>query len=148
MDTISKQQRSANMAAIRSGGTSPEMVVRRALFRAGLRYRVHDKRLPGRPDVVFPSRYLVVFVHGCFWHGCAKCIDGLRAVKSNRRYWTKKIEGNRLRDERNRQKLLDLGWQVEEIWECETRNARKLTALVKRIYNVGVTPGRRIFNRR
>src|SRR5258708_2693578 len=119
MDTISKSQRSANMAAIRSTGTVPELVVRSALFRAGLRYRLHDKRLPGRSDIVFPARRLVVFVHGCFWHGCTKCIDGQRAVKSNTAYWSKKINGNCERDERNRQRLLNLGWHVEEIWECE-----------------------------
>src|SRR5215469_15323761 len=126
MDTISKQRRSANMAAIRSTETTPELVVRSALFRAGLRYRLHDKKLPGRPDIVFAARRLVVFVHGCFWHGCTKCVDGRRAVKSNTAYWSQKIKNNRERDERNRQKLLDLGWRVEEIWECEVVSKHKL----------------------
>lgn len=133
MDTISKGRRSANMAAIRSTGTTPELIVRRALFREGLRYRLHDKQLPGRPDIVFPSRRVVVFVHGCFWHGCTACIDGQRAVKSNRIYWARKIRSNQERDERNRKQLLDLGWRVEEIWECEAAKERNLVKLVKRV---------------
>jgi len=133
MDKITKERRSANMAAIKSANTAPEMVVRRALFRAGLRYRLHDRQLPGRPDIVFASRRLAVFVQGCFWHGCEKCVDGKRAVKSNTGYWRTKIAGNRARDMRNRKKLSDSGWQVEEIWECECREARRLAELVTAI---------------
>ena len=133
MDTISRERRSANMAAIRSFGTAPEKAVRTAIFHAGLRYRLHDKRLPGKPDIVFPARMLAVFVHGCFWHGCTKCIDGRRAVKSNSEYWKKKISGNRERDERNRRKLREMGWSIEEIWECDTSDNETVAALIDRI---------------
>jgi DNA mismatch endonuclease, patch repair protein len=133
MDRISKAQRSANMAAIKGKNTSPELIVRRALFKSGLRYRLHDRLLPGRPDIVFRGRRLVVFVHGCFWHGCTKCIDGTRAVKSNTAYWTNKRQGNRDRDERNRAKLKGLGWRIEEIWECEVEKTGIVDRLVKRV---------------
>src|SRR5947209_19136927 len=129
MDRISPARRSANMAAIRATNTSPEMKVRSALFRAGLRYRLHDKTLPGRPDIVFRPRRLAVFVHGCFWHGCEKCVDGTRTVKSNSSYWTKKVRSNRERDQRHRAELLAAGWQVEDIWECEARDEKRLENL-------------------
>jgi DNA mismatch endonuclease (patch repair protein) len=121
------------MAAIRATNTSPEITVRHALFAAGLRYRLHVSALPGRPDIVLPGRHVVVFVHGCFWHGCSKCIDGLRAVKSNSEYWKEKIRSNRERDKRNRAKLRACGWHVEEIWECDARNRGHLMSLVRRI---------------
>lgn len=133
MDTLSRDQRSKNMAAIRSRDSSPELKVRRALFKAGLRYRLYDKRLPGRPDIVFPGRRLVVFVHGCFWHGCAKCVDGTRKVKSNKSYWAKKIQTNKERDARNIQKLISQGWRIEEIWECETAQPAFLQQFVRTI---------------
>jgi DNA mismatch endonuclease (patch repair protein) len=133
MDRISKARRSANMAAIRSANTQPEITVRRALFAAGLRFRLHRRDLPGRPDIVFPARKIVVFVHGCFWHGCPKCIDGKRAVKSNKSYWTAKVSGNKKRDKRNRRSLIRAGWRVEEIWQCETEDQSTLTRLVARI---------------
>jgi DNA mismatch endonuclease (patch repair protein) len=130
MDTISKTRRSANMASIRSKDTKPELRVRRALHSAGFRYRLHAGKLPGRPDLVFKSRRTVVFVHGCFWHGCSKCVDGTRAVKSNSEYWKSKIAMNRERDERNRAKLVDDGWRVLEIWECQVDDAAEMSKLV------------------
>ncbi len=133
MDRISKARRSANMAAIRATNTSPEIAVRRALFKAGLRYRLHVKSLPGRPDIVMSGRRLVIFVHGCFWHGCTKCIDGKRAVKSNSVYWVEKVSSNRRRDNRNREALQNCGWHVEEIWECEVRDQRQLANLARRV---------------
>jgi DNA mismatch endonuclease (patch repair protein) len=133
MDTLSREHRTKNMAAIRSRDTAPELKVRRALFKAGLRYRLYDKRLPGRPDIVFSARSLVVFVHGCFWHGCTKCVDGTRKVKSNKGYWSKKIRTNKERDARNVRKLVAAGWRVEEIWECETSEAIFLARFVRRV---------------
>jgi DNA mismatch endonuclease (patch repair protein) len=133
MDRISKKQRSANMAAIKSAHTLPELRVRRALFQAGLRYRLHDGRLPGHPDIVFKGRRLVVFVHGCFWHGCTKCIDGVRDVKSNVDYWRIKIKSNRERDERNRKRLVESGWKVEEVWECECGDESRMLKLISDI---------------
>lgn len=133
MDRISKARRSANMAAIRSINTSPEIAVRSALFGKGLRYRLHDSSLPGRPDIVLRSRRLVVFVHGCFWHGCERCIDGVRKVKSNTTYWSHKIKSNRERDARNRTKLRAEGWRIEEIWECEVTDQKAVARLVNRV---------------
>jgi DNA mismatch endonuclease, patch repair protein len=133
MDSISREQRTANMAAIRSTNTKPEMLVRRFLHQNGLRYRLHAKGLPGRPDIVFPARRIVVFVHGCFWHGCPKCIDGRRRVKSNTAYWSQKVSLNRRRDRRNVKALRKLGWVTLTIWECETETQRRLVALVNSI---------------
>ena len=136
LDTISQERRTANMAAIRSRNTAPEVVVRKFLFRKGLRFRLHPKGLPGRPDVVFPSRRIAVFVHGCFWHGCTKCVDGTRMVKSNRKYWTEKIYGNQERDSRNETALRANGWVPLVIWECEVRAQRKLQRLVDSIRKI------------
>jgi DNA mismatch endonuclease (patch repair protein) len=134
MDTISATRRSQIMAAIRSKDTAPELAVRRYLHAAGLRYRLHRRNLPGRPDIVFPSRRICVFVHGCFWHGCSRCIDGRRSVKSNASYWNEKIAGNRQRDERHQQALTALGWSVFLIWECEARDPAALRALADAVY--------------
>ena len=137
MDTVTSARRSQIMAAIRSRDTSPEVAVRRYLHAAGLRYRLHVRDLPGRPDIVFRSRRICIFVHGCFWHGCPRCIDGSWVpVKSNTRYWTAKIAGNKQRDRRHRQALSALGWTVLEIWECDLRDAavlKKLCELVRRV---------------
>lgn len=129
MDKISTIRRSANMAAIRSKNTKPEMAVRKFLFRSGLRFRLHAAGLPGRPDLVFPARRVAVFVHGCFWHGCKKCIDGTRKVKSNSAYWTQKVLQNQIRDRKNQQMLRKSGWQPITIWECEARNQARLQKL-------------------
>ena len=130
MDKISSNQRRANMAAIRSKDTQPEMAVRKFLFRNGLRFRLHAKDLPGKPDIIFPSRKLAIFVHGCFWHGCKKCIDGKRTVKSNPDYWMSKIDGNRRRDRRNKRALRAAGWRSLTIWECEVPVVKRLTTLL------------------
>jgi DNA mismatch endonuclease (patch repair protein) len=133
MDTISKTRRSANMAAIRSKNTRPEVAVRKFLFRHGLRFRLHSKSLPGKPDIVLPGRRIAVFVHGCFWHGCKKCIDGKRAVKSNSEYWTNKILGNRARDVRHKRALTKAGWRPLTVWECEVTNDKALSRLLRMI---------------
>ena len=121
------------MAAIRSGNTKPEIAVRQFLFRNGLRFRLHARALPGRPDIIFPSRRVVVFVHGCFWHGCDKCIDGKRKVKSNSEYWSGKIVSNRRRDRRNKEVLHKMGWDSLTIWECEVGSPNRLLALLDAI---------------
>jgi DNA mismatch endonuclease (patch repair protein) len=133
MDKISTIRRRANMAAIRSKDTKPEIAVRQFLFRNGLRFRLHAKTLPGRPDIIFPSRQVAVFVHGCFWHGCKKCIDGKRKVKSNSEYWADKILRNRRRDVRNKKALRDAGWKSLTIWECEVHAPNRLRALLDTI---------------
>lgn len=124
--------RSAQMALVRSRDTKPEMRVRKALHAAGLRYRLHDSRLPGTPDLVFPSRRIALFVHGCFWHrhpGCAAA----RLPKTRQEFWTAKLAGNVGRDERQRVALEALGWTVLVIWECETKRPEQLTDLAERI---------------
>lgn len=132
-DKLTPERRSENMRRIRSKDTGPEMLVRRAVHAAGLRYRLHKKGLAGRPDLVFGSRRLCVFVHGCFWHGCPNCIDGTRAVQSNQTFWNEKIAGNKARDVRNREALEADGWCVLTIWECETKEPGCLTALIENI---------------
>lgn len=121
--------RSAQMALIRDRDTKPEMRVRRALHAAGLRYRLHTKGLPGKPDLVFPSRRIAVFVHGCFWHQHPDPSCRLaRMPKSRLEFWRPKLRGNRLRDEKQRRELETLGWRVVEVWECQT-DASSLAAL-------------------
>jgi DNA mismatch endonuclease (patch repair protein) len=132
-DNLSVAERSRLMARIRGKDTKPEMVVRRYLHAAGLRFRLHRRELPGRPDIVFPGRRAVVFVHGCFWHGCPACIDGQRRVKSNTQYWIDKVLYNQERDTRNRETLQALGWKVIVVWECETDDPGRLAAVVKQL---------------
>lgn len=127
------------MSRIRSTNTRPEIIVRRALHQAGLRFRLHAKELPGRPDVVFRPDRVCILVHGCFWHGCTKCVDGLRVVKSNSAYWSDKVAGNKARDLRNRRALKELGWKVLEIWECETSQPRRLGSLIAKIQKARAT---------
>lgn len=135
------------MRRIRSRNTSPELVVRHAVHAAGLRYRIHRKGMPGRPDLVFPGRRVCVFVHGCFWHGCLRCIDGRRAVKSNKTFWTSKVVGNKERDARHRAALEADGWRVLVIWECEARDKVRIRALIKAIRGTA-TPRRAQTGRR
>ena len=123
MDTIAPEARSRLMSCIRSKDTTPELVVRSMLHRMGYRFRLHRKDLPGRPDVVLPRHKKDVLVHGCFWHGhLCRIAPG---PKSNTAYWSPKIEATRARDLRNRTALIDLGWDVLELWECEIRDAKK-----------------------
>jgi DNA mismatch endonuclease (patch repair protein) len=120
-DRLDQARRSALMRTIRSKDTSPEMAVRRAAHAAGLRFRLHRKDLPGRPDLVFPKHRLVVFVHGCFWHrhqGCPKC----SYPKTRIEFWESKLNANVERDARIEQQLRSLGWHVEIIWECESKD--------------------------
>ena len=133
MDKLSPEARSRNMSRIRSRDTSPELTVRRFLHREGLRFRLHQRNLPGKPDLVFAGRRACVFVHGCFWHGCPHCIDGTRKVKSNAPYWQDKITGNRIRDQKHRETLEDAGWTVFVVWECEIRKEGCLAELARRI---------------
>ena len=109
-------ERSRNMAAIRSRDTKPELVVRSQIHRAGFRYSLHRKDLPGKPDLVLSRYGVVVFVHGCFWHG-HHCVDG-HIPKSNKRYWAPKIAANITRDKRRRRQLGHLGWTVLVVREC------------------------------
>lgn len=120
------------MRAVRSRDTGPEMVVRRFLHAAGLRYRLHDRRLPGVPDLVFPGRRVVLFVHGCFWHQHPGCAAAARP-KTRTDYWNPKLDRNIARDQRHCAELERAGWQVMLIWECETRSQVELEALAEAI---------------
>jgi len=134
--------RQRQMAAIKTRHTAPELIVRKALHASGLRFRLHRRDLPGRPDIVLPGHRIAVFVHGCFWHGCVMCDRGTRQPKSNAAFWSAKLDGNRRRDARNVLELTQLGWHVAIVWDCETRNREKLAEAVARILAV-VRPGRR-----
>jgi DNA mismatch endonuclease (patch repair protein) len=118
-DKISKEARSRNMSHIHSKDTSPEMMTRKYLFSKGLRYRLWDKKLPGKPDLTFPKYKTVVFVNGCFWHH-HNCKRGT-TPKSNTEYWDKKLAGNQKRDSLNYEKLKKLGWKVIVLWECQLK---------------------------
>ncbi|MEF9385789.1 very short patch repair endonuclease [Ralstonia solanacearum species complex bacterium KE056] len=123
-DVLSPEQRRLNMSRIRSRDTKPEMLVRKGLHALGLRYKLHDRNLPGRPDLVFPKYRTVVFVHGCFWHahGCALS----KLPTSRRDFWAKKLEGNSSRDRKAVETLLTMGWHVLVIWECALRGPHRL----------------------
>lgn len=118
-ETLS-ELRSRTMRAVRSKNTTPELKLRRLLHGAGYRFRLHRKDLPGSPDLTFPRRRAVVFVHGCFWHG-HDCKRGSRAPKSNAGYWTDKIARNVARDARNLEALAAMNWRVAVVWECELK---------------------------
>jgi DNA mismatch endonuclease (patch repair protein) len=117
--------RSRTMRAVKSKNTSPEMIVRKLVHGMGYRFRLHRKDLPGSPDLVFPSRRLALFVHGCFWHG-HNCARGARSQKTNAQYWAAKIERNRKRDAESLRALSDAGWRSYVIWECELRDQESL----------------------
>jgi DNA mismatch endonuclease (patch repair protein) len=112
------------MAAVRSGNTKPEFIVRRLLHSLGLRFRLHQAALPGSPDIVLKRHGAVVLVHGCFWHG-HNCPRG-KVPSSRPEFWLPKLAGNRRRDERQLKELRMLGWRVLTIWECETKDEAKL----------------------
>jgi len=133
MDRVSSVTRSKIMSRIRDKNTQPEMRVRAYLHQSGLRYRLHVVTLPGKPDLVFPSRRTCVFVHGCFWHGCMKCSEGKRKPLSNRAYWLPKLRRNQQRDRKNVRRLCAAGWRVLEIWDCEIDSRSKLRQLRKRL---------------
>jgi DNA mismatch endonuclease (patch repair protein) len=127
---MSAEQRSAHMSKIRSKDTKPELLLRRALHAAGYRYRLHERRLPGKPDLVFAGRRKVVFVNGCFWHG-HQCPAGERLPKSNTEFWADKRRRNQERDERTLRQLEALGWKTLVVWECEVNAGQKLIEEVK-----------------
>ncbi|MCW1914703.1 very short patch repair endonuclease [Luteolibacter sp. GHJ8] len=128
-DIWSAAKRSEVMSRIRGGDTKPELLVRSMLHRLGYRFTIHgpkNKSLPGHPDLVLPKYQVVIFVHGCFWHGHEHCPD-FKMPKSKTEWWTAKIEGNRARDARVESELRSLGWHVVTLWACavKTRSARE-----------------------
>ena len=125
MDTLTREERSERMSRVRSTNTKPEMMVRRLVHSLGYRYRLHDAKLPGKPDLVFASRKKVIFVHGCFWHRHPRC-KNTRWPKSRLDFWKPKLEGNRKRDLCHQRKLRRSGWRYLIVWECQTANMERL----------------------
>ena len=146
MDKLSPQQRHANMAAIRSKDTKPEMIVRRGLWKRGFRYRLNDRRLPGHPDLVLRKYRTCIFVNGCFWHGHNVALPQVKSEKlevegegsnhiesswcckiprTNREFWVAKIRRNKERDREELRKLAEMGWHCITVWECELKPSRR-----------------------
>lgn len=130
MDNLSPAQRSKVMGRIRSIDTKPEMEVRRLIYLMGYRYRLHQKDLPGTPDIVFRLRRKIILVHGCFWHRHENCRLA-RVPKSNEEFWKSKFESNCLRDLRNMDLLEKERWKVLVVWQCELRDLQRLKARMK-----------------
>jgi DNA mismatch endonuclease, patch repair protein len=123
-DIVDRDTRSRMMSGIRGKNTTPELLIRKALYARGLRYRLHDDRLPGKPDLVFWNFHAIIFIHGCFWHG-HEC-DLFKWPKSNIDFWRRKITRNRELDDIHRQQLMVSGWRVMEVWECATKGRAKM----------------------
>lgn len=132
MDVHSTKIRSYNMSRIKGKNTNPEILVRRWLFQKGYRYRLHYKRLPSRPDIVFTCCHKVIFVNGCFWHHHEKCKDS-HWPATNKKYWKSKITKNMQRDKSNYKSLHALGWDYIIIWECELKEGINKTVEIKLI---------------
>lgn len=120
MDRVSKEQRSKNMQRIRSVNTEPEIIVRKALFNLGYRFRLHSTKLSGKPDIVLPKHKLAIFVNGCFWHRHQNCKQASKP-KTNSEFWEKKLLANVKRDKNNIEKVKEAGWKVLVVWECELK---------------------------
>lgn len=116
------------MARVRSKDTAPELVVRRLAHRMGYRYRLHGADLPGKPDLVFPARRKVIFVHGCFWHGHEACRSGTVRPQANAAFWGPKLDRNKQRDAQHLAALAEAGWSALVVWGCELRDEDALRA--------------------
>jgi DNA mismatch endonuclease, patch repair protein len=132
MDTLSAAQRSERMSRVRCKDTQPEWVVRRLVHSLGFRYRLHDRSLPGKPDLVFARLGKVIFVHGCFWHRHGGRCPLTRLPKSRLDFWKSKLDDNRRRDDKNIRLLRAAGWKVLIVWECQLSRADALKARIIR----------------
>lgn len=132
MDRLTREHRSWNMSRIRGHDTGPERMVRSLLHRLGFRFRLHSRRLPGRPDIVLPKYRSVVFVHGCFWHRHLDCPFAY-TPKSRVDFWASKFAENVARDRRTTAALRQVGWKAVIVWECELRNPEALSRRLERI---------------
>ena len=132
-DTFSSKKRSEIMRTVRSVDTMPELVVRRMIHSLGFRYRLHNKKLPGTPDLVFSCRKKIIFIHGCFWHR-HRCKAGRSFPSSRTKYWKKKFENNQCRDSQNRRKLKKMGWDILIVWECQTKK-KNINDLKNKVIN-------------
>lgn len=132
MDRLTPERRSWLMSRIAQKNTKPELIVRRIAHGLGFRFRLHRRDLPGTPDLVFPRLRKAIFVHGCFWHRHPGC-PLASMPKTRTDYWKPKFAANVERDRRKEAELTDAGWDVQTIWECETRNPERLTDRIRRL---------------
>ena len=123
VDVHDKATRSRNMAAIRGSDTKPEMMIRRGLHARGFRFRLHDRKLPGRPDLIFPKYHAALFVHGCFWHGHGCHL--FKWPRTREDFWRQKIGANVARDAANAEALHRAGWRVGVVWECALKGRQR-----------------------
>src|SRR5210317_1903352 len=128
VDILTPEKRSWNMSRIKGRDTKPEMKVRSFLHRAGYRFRLHRKDLPGKPDIVLPKYGTVIFVHGCFWHRHKRCKYAYEP-KSRRQFWNKKFEENLHRDRKHKKALHKMGWNVIVVWECQVRDKVTISSI-------------------
>jgi DNA mismatch endonuclease (patch repair protein) len=136
-DVHSKEVRSFNMSQIKGKDTRPEMLVRKFLFSNGIRYRLHDKKLPGKPDLVFPKYKKVVFIHGCFWHSHEGC-KYFVVPKTRTEWWLNKLNRNKTKDAESINALKSQGWEIITVWECELKPGKReqtLKSLIKEFKN-------------
>ena len=137
-DVHNQQTRSYNMSRIKGRDTKPEMLVRKTLFSNGFRYRLHVKKLSGKPDIVLPKLKTVIFVHGCYWHGHENCRYFV-LPKTRTDWWLEKINGNKIRDEKNRKNLMRDGWKIITVFECELKKERRmktLSAIIRKLNKI------------
>lgn len=131
-DSVSPSVRSRIMSSVKQRHTKPEVLVRSLLHRLGYRFRLHQKDLPGRPDIVLPRYHTAIFVHGCFWHQHPNC-GKARRPSSNQEYWDKKLDENISRDKRKEDELSELGWRVAIVWQCETSDVNILSERLQKL---------------
>ncbi|HWW37836.1 DNA mismatch endonuclease Vsr [Pedobacter sp.] len=134
-DIHSKETRSYNMSRVRNKDTKPELLVRKFLHGVGFRYRLHVKDLPGKPDIVLPKYKTVIFVNGCFWHGHKNCKYST-IPKTRTEWWENKINLNILNDTKNRNRLVDMGWKVIDLWGCELKPSCKKNTLASLLFTI------------
>lgn len=137
MDKHSKEVRSFNMSQVKSKDTKPEILVRKFLFSKGLRYKLYDKKLCGKPDIVLPKYKTAVFIQGCFWHGHENC-KYASIPKTRTEFWLNKIEDNKKRDKTNIEKLVDEGWNVLQVFTCELKKDKREQTLNNVLKNIKV----------
>lgn len=133
LDKLTKKERSQLMAKVKSKNTTPEIIVRKFLFKKGYRYRINVKTIIGKPDIVLRKYNTVIFVNGCFWHG-HNCKSGRNVPKSNINYWESKINKNKIRDRENYEELKNLNWNIVIIWECSLKVKIREQTLLKLSY--------------
>lgn len=134
-DIHTPEQRRFNMQQIKGKNTKPEILLRKLLFSKGFRYRINNKNLPGKPDIVLKKYNTVIFVNGCFWHGHENCRYYV-IPKTRTEFWTEKINGNKKRDKKNTELLLQKGWKVITVWECELKKDKLDQTVEKLIHEL------------